>query len=168
MRMFLALVGLLILPSLAFGQTLTVAPSAGANIFITDGPDGKVAEKVGDLWTKLEVQMPLGEYDTHWMSVLGYYDGDDFGGFGLRYYNRVSEGVFPGFGFNVTILDAEREQVDQLTVMLGGEFLLEVWVPGPGDTTFPITLLAGMSVDVVGSDVTMIPLGLSIPLDLFQ
>lgn len=166
MRILAALAVVLFLVAPASAQ-LSIAPSGGANIFIVDGENGKEAHRVGDLFTKFEFQFPASEAEVGYLGVLGFYDGDDFGGFGLRYYRRVQEGIYPMFGANVTIMDEGRELIDELTVAIGGEIGLELWVPGPDGTSFPLLVSVGYRSDVVGSDVTFLPIEFSVPLTLF-
>ena len=146
---------------------LTIAPSGGATIFIVDGPDGKEAKQVGDLFSQVEYQFPIDVDGRSYLGVLALYDGDDFGGFGMRYYRRVSDTVFPMFGANMTMMGEDREHIAELTLALGVEVGLELWIPGTSDDGFPLTIGAGYRWDVVGTDVSIIPLQLSVPLTLF-
>lgn len=167
MRLLLAAFAALLIAVPCSAQLL-IAPGGGATIVIVDGDNGKEAKSVGDMFTKAEYQFPLDSAETHFLGVLGFYDGDAFGGFGLRYYRDVvGNGVYPLVGANLSILDSNREFVDELTVLLGVEIGVEIWVPGPGDTSFPLTISGGIRHATIGTEIDVIPLEFSIPLELF-
>lgn len=146
---------------------VTAGPNSGMTFVITDGESGeKEANRIGDLFTQVAVDFPIGD-GPHAASLVLLYDGDDQGGFGLRYFNKAAPGFSPGLGVSFSVLGDERPFVDELTILLGGEFLIKASVP-VGDRKLPLLLGVGAQADIVWTDVTVLPITASVPLELLQ
>ncbi|MCP4573408.1 MAG: hypothetical protein GY838_13715 [bacterium] len=147
---------------------LNLAPGGGMSFAIVDGEDGtKEAKRIGDMLQKIEYQFSMDEYGRHFVGVLGFYDGADFGGFGLRYYrNMMDTGVYPLFGVNLSVLNDGREYIDELSIFGGIELGLEIWVPGPEETSFPLTISSGIRKAIVGTDIYIVPVEFAVPLGI--
>jgi len=153
---------------------LLLAVPATANV--TLGPGGSVTylrtedqtKDVGNLFAELEWSTPIDEDGKHWLGMMGAYDGDAFAGMGVRWYFQQAGGViYPGLGVSAYTLSQDSELVEETTILVGPEVMLEVGVP-VGDAYLPVTMFAGLFPSLEGDEVTMIRFGIRVSPDLLQ
>jgi len=161
-NMLVCLIGAFLLAASPVMADLTLGPGGSATFIRENGQ----TEKVGDLFAEVEYSVNLDEMARHWLGLMAAYDGDEFAGLGLRYYISSAGGaIYPGLGISAYTLGADT--VDQNTVLVGGEVLLEMRV-GIGSGALPLKAFVGWYPAVDGAEVTMYRFGLTVTPELLQ
>lgn len=142
---------------------LRLGPGAGATIIMNDTKD----ETIEDWLAEIEYQFPLDDYGKNWAAITGLYDGDNLGGMLISWYVQTGE-VYPGLRAGVFRL-SDAPLLLEPTIFAGGEVLLEVNVPGPDESSMPLTAFVGYYGSIRGdSNVSIARLGLRVAPAVFQ
>ncbi|MDP6462041.1 MAG: hypothetical protein QGH59_09690 [Gemmatimonadota bacterium] len=163
MKKILAVLACVLIASSAIAQT-KLATGGSATLLAREGG----LERADGLFVELEHQTPLDQYGEKWLGVVVAYDGDNFGGGGLRYYRQAGESaIYPGFGLGAYAVSGQHEELAATTLFAGAELLLEVPIP-VGDGDIPLTVFGGIYPAWSGDDVTMVRIGARFAADLVE
>jgi len=160
---------LLVLMMVALAVPAGAQVSLGAGSMFTFINDGKTTRDVGDLFGEIEYQAPIADHS--WLGAVIATDGGGFGGFagiGIRYYyGSADAAVFPGIGVATFRYTGKHQLIDEFTMLLGGELVVEMNVPW-GESSLPLVLLMGHYPSIDGADISMSRFGVKLAPDLLQ
>ena len=142
---------------------LRLGPGAGATIIMNDTKDEILEEWLAEV----EYQFAMDDYGKNFAAITGLYDGDNLGGMLISWYVQTGD-VYPGLRAGVFRLSS-APLLTEPTIFAGGEVLLEVNIPGPDESSMPLTAFAGLYSSVRGEDgVSIARLGLRVAPAVFQ
>jgi hypothetical protein len=157
-RFFLGAVALAAVLSFtsAVQAQVVVGGSGAATMMISGGHVVNTGSAIGEI----EYQFPWAdaEESRHWGALVGYLGvasegGGEQMGLGYRHYIRTGT-VYPGFGFGAFTLGTHTPLVDELSIFVGPEIILEV--PMSEEDGDIVTGFVGVYPVVAGVDGVMV------------
>ena len=173
MKSILLAAALLVFGASAASAQFVIAPSGGLtlmghDVVQEDGSTKKEWEQLADILAEVGYQFAWNSDGTYWGEIVALYgaqvDQSDMWGLGVRSYLdfNPSNNVYPGFGVLGFAIPSQQEFVDETSIVVGGELLLEVLLPDAdgSDNGNKITAYAGLYDSVSGDEFQIVRFGI--------
>lgn len=171
MKIFVTIAMVMVLATYSFAAnpvTTVNASLGGINTVLTKA--GYEDETIGQAFLGATVRVPMDTQGTNFIGLSSVYDTEsETEGFAIRYYRDLlsSNPLVPGIGIGGFRLDQDNIGIlDQNTIVLGGDFVLDAEIPF-GGKILPVSAALGFYTSVTGDDVQLLRFGVSLSPELF-